>query len=313
MLSERHEQILVDLSYNPYKSMQDMMDTRGWKRTSLRHQITSMEDEELISHVKHPLEGRNPTRRYHLTREGVTLLAADEGELADDEGEESESPVMERVGTTGWGLSTYHTLIDILAGVYRCGGTIARCYETPRLGIHLFSAGPMDAVVRLPDSPYSLGVMVYRRALSLAYFERKLKKYAALGNDRPSCLLVISPGHMADHTVAHLVAVNYGGRAEIAPLDEMGHPGVRVWRDPGSYDEETRPLSTWDMLDRIPDRLPNEPVRISGRRRSPSRARRCRGPGGSPRSFLPMESARRCTRLRTGLSRKPTSSPLWRT
>ena len=253
MVSEKRAQILDVLSQNPFMSIEDMMDIHNWKRSPLYRQLRSMEEVHgWIAHANHEMEGSKPIHRFHLTRDGVYLLAETLGRPLPE--------IKQRVGATGRGLATYHRLIDILAGVYRCAGTIARCYETPRLAIHLFSAGPVDAVVRLPDSPYSLGVMMYRRALSLAYFERKLKKYAALGNDRPSCLLVISPGRMADHTVARLVALTYGGRAEVAPLDRLGRPGARVWRDPGSYADETRPWSTWDMLDRIPDRLPDAPV-----------------------------------------------------
>lgn len=253
MVSERRKQILEDLSKKPFMSMDDMMGMRGWKRSPLYRQIKRMEDDGLVAYVNHALDGPKPTYRYHLTREGVVHLAETLGKPLPE--------IMERVGTTGKGLATFHRLIDILAGVYRCASTIARCYEAPSLHVHLLSAGPLDAVVRLPDFPHSLGIMVYRRAMSLAYFERKLKKYASVGDDRPSCLLVISPGHLVDHTVARLVALNYEGRAEIAPFDELGDPDALIWRDPGAYDDETRPWSTWDMLDRVPDRLPGEPVR----------------------------------------------------
>ena len=243
MVSERRLQILKELSYNPFMSMADMMDTHGWKRTTLRDHLKEMEAEpRLISHVKHSLEGRNPTRRYHLTRAGVTRVTE----------EESDSPIMDRVGTTGKGLATYHALIDNLAGVYRCASAIARCYDDPDLRIHLLSAGPLDAVVRLPDAPYSLGVMVYRPALSTAYFEKKVRYYAKAGPDRPSVLLVASPGAMADHTVARLVALNYRGVTAIAPIEQVGDPNARVWREPTSYNDERRLWTTRDLLDRVP-------------------------------------------------------------
>ena len=249
MSSERRKQILVDLSHNPYKSIRDMMYTRGWKRSSLRNHLNVMEyDCGLISHVGHSLEGRNPTRRYHLTKEGVTLLA-------DDEGEESDSPIMDRVGATGKGLATYHTLIDNLAGVYRCASAIARCYDDPDLNIHLLSAGPLDAVVSLPDAPYSLGIMVYRPAMSTTYFEKNVRYYANAGADRPSCLLVVSPGYMADHTVARLVALQYDGVTTIAPLEKVGNPNARVWREPTSYHDERRLWTMRDVLRRVPDKF----------------------------------------------------------
>ncbi len=242
MVSERRKQILKDLSYNPFMSRADIMATRGWKKSTVRDDLKIMdENSKWIGYVKHSLEGRNATRRYHLTRAGVTLLTE----------EESDSRIMDRPGTTGKGLATYYALIDNLAGIYRCASAIARCNDDPDLRIHLLSAGPLDAVVRLPDSPYSLGVMVYRPALSTAYFEKKVRYYANAGPDRPSCLLVVSPGYMADHAVARLVALNYPGVTAIAPLEKVGDPNARVWREPTSYDDERRLWTMQDVLDRV--------------------------------------------------------------
>ncbi|MCY4652594.1 MAG: hypothetical protein OXC95_05455 [Dehalococcoidia bacterium] len=243
MASEKREQILEDLSYHPFKSVGDMMATHGWDRSSLSRALKNLLDAGRGAYVRHSLEGRNPIRRYHLTRAGVTALD-------DTTDQDSDSPIMDRPGTTGKGIGTYHALIDNLAGVYRCASVLARCYKAPDLRTHLLSAGPLDAVVRLPDAPYSLGIMVYRPALT-TYFEKKVRYYANAGQDRPSCLLVVSPGYMADHAVARLVALNYEGRAEIAWFGALGNPYDLVWRNPHSYDDETRPRDTWDMLDGV--------------------------------------------------------------
>ena len=246
VLSKKRKQILNSLSENPFQSEADMVAICGWSRSPLHRQLTSMESDGWIAHVKHSLEGRNSTRRYYLTDKGVALLS-------DISGDESDSRVMDRPGTTEKGLTTYHTLIDNLAGVYRSAGAVARCLSVRALRIHLFSAGPLDAVIRILRPPYSVGVMVYRPALSTAYFEKKARYYANAGPERPSCLLVVSPDYMADHAVARLVTLNYQGVTVIAPLDRAGNPDARVWREPAWYEE--RLWTMRDILNRVPEKV----------------------------------------------------------
>ena len=252
-VSEKIKKILILLSFAPFLSIEHMAGIRGWGMSPLRRQLKRMESKEVgwVATVPHPLQERKSTARYHLTAKGVRRLARTLDKCVPE--------IMDRPGTTGYGLATCHRLFDIVGVVYETAATIARCNECPDLRIHLLSAGPLDAVLRVPGSPYSLGVIVYRSALSLKYFERKIREYAKAGPARPSALLVVSPGHMADHTVARLVALNFEGLgdealAAIAPSSKLGDPTARVWREIHRYDDE-RLLSMRNILNGTPEQI----------------------------------------------------------
>ena len=166
-VSEKIKKILILFSFAPFLSIGHMASIRGWGMSPLRRRLKRMESKEVgwVASVPHTLGGRKSAARYHLTDNGVTQLARTLGM--------SVPKIMNRPGTTGYGLATCHRLIDICTAVYETAATIARCYEcsdarcnespdarcskSPDLRIHLFGAGPLDAVLRVRDSPYSLG------------------------------------------------------------------------------------------------------------------------------------------------------------
>ena len=276
-VSEKTKKILILLSFAPFLSIGHMVGIRGWGMSPLRRHLKRMESKEVgwVASVPHALGGRKSAARYHLTDNGVKQLAQTLGK--------SVPHLMDRPGTSGYGLAACNRLIDIFTAVYETAATIARCYEcsdarcnefpeasrnesrearcnkSPDLRIHLLSAGPLDAVLRVRASPYSLGMVVYRRALSLKYFEKKIREYSKAGPSRPSALLVVSPGDMADHTVARLVARNYEGLgqealAAIAPSSRLGDPDARVWREIHRYDDQ-RLLSMSNILGGLPEQI----------------------------------------------------------
>ena len=247
--SGKAQAIRTILSVTPFMSMSDMVSIHGWGRSPLRRQIKRLEADGQVASVPHVLEGRKATHRYFLTDTGVVQLAKALKEPLSD--------IMDRPGATGYGLASYHRVLDIVAVVYKLVSTIGRCYKTPEVNIDLLSAGPLDAVLRIPDAPYSLGVIAYRHAMSFRYFEAKVRAYARLGSARPSALLVVSPGHMAEHTVARLVALNSEGlpdeyQAVIASLEMLGDPDMRVWRKIRHYHDEGHLQDMWDVLDGVP-------------------------------------------------------------
>ena len=244
MVSEKVRNILAALADTPFMTIDDMAAVHGWGHSPLRRQIARLERMEWVSRAPHSLLGRKAHYRYELTREGVIALADSIGRRTAD--------VMHRPGATGYGLSLFRRRLDILAGVYKVAGSVARASDGPGLRIHLLGGDLLDAAIRIPRRPYSLGVMVNRPSFSPRSWSKRLWAYDN-ELERPAGLLVVSPDRMSDYGVARLVARNYEGLAAIAPIEMIDDPEERVWRQPRWYDHET--LSMVSILAGIPDEL----------------------------------------------------------
>lgn len=245
MVTERVGEVLETLSEMPYITVAEMAAIEGRGTTALDGHLRRAEKENWVSHVLHPLRGRNGHRRYMLTNDGVRALAEVLGVRT--------SEIMDRVGTTGRALARYYQLVDILAGVYQTAATVASCYSSPELRVHPLSDGPLDAVVRMPVEPYSLGVMVKRPSLRDDFFELKIWRYKTRMRARPSALLVVAPTFLAGHRVKRLVQRNWQGLFLLSCIEHLGDPDAHVWAEPNRRDGVERVWSMREVLRGLPE------------------------------------------------------------
>ena len=236
--------VLKRLADNPYMTVGELAGVERRGTTALDGHVKRAEEAQLVSHVLHSLQGRNGERRYMLTGDGVRELVAVERE--DDV---PRSEVLERVGTSGRGLTRYYQLIDILAVVYKTAATVAAGAGSPLLSIHPLSDGPLDAVVRVPDAPYALGVMVKRPSRPRDdFFAEKLWRYSHRMAQKPPVLLVVAPSSLAEHYVQRLVQREWAGLCLIASLDTLGDADRPVWCEPNRSDGRERVWSMCQVL-----------------------------------------------------------------
>ena len=231
------------LSYEPYQTVEEVAARLGKGNTSTRNHLTRAEDDGLVAHVLHGVHGRKGWRRYMLTGEGVQVLA------------ERAADVMDRPGTTGRALATYHRRLHILVGVYQTAATLAACFDEPELRVHLPLDGPLDGVITMPTAPCSLGVMVKQRSLDDDHFGLKVWRYRVQMEAKPSTLLVVAPSHLAEHGVTRLVRANWKEPFLITSLEDLGDPDDRVWREPNRADGTERVWSTRQVLRIIPAQM----------------------------------------------------------
>ena len=232
-------------------SLDEMAACIGRGKTSTRKHVTRSEGAGLVSHLVHGLQGRKGARRYMLTGEGVHMLADVERVHVAD--------VMDRPGTTGRALATYHRRIDVLEGVYLTAATVAKSFDEPELDIYVPRDGPLDGVVRNPEYRQSFGVMVKRPALDDGYFGLKVWRYGAQMETKPSALLVVAPQYLAEHGVQRLVERNWDGQYWITSLEDLGDPDLRVWWKPNYRDNEEEYWTMREIRESIPgDRLDDE-------------------------------------------------------
>ncbi|MXX52730.1 MAG: hypothetical protein F4Z35_01890, partial [Dehalococcoidia bacterium] len=169
VVSEQIANGLTMLSWTPYLSVDEMAARNRRGTTSTRKHLNRAENAGLVTHVMHGLHGRKGRRRYMLTGKGVETLAEMEQVRVAD--------IMGRPGTTGRALATYHRRIDILEGVYRTAATIAACSDEPELQVHIPREGPLDGLVRMPESRRSFGVMAKRPVIDDNYFGLHVWRY----------------------------------------------------------------------------------------------------------------------------------------
>lgn len=245
MISDKQADIIDRQTHAPFMTVDDMVTIHKFGRSPLRRQLDKMERAGLVCRVPHALEGRNASQRYAPTGKGVIALADKRGVPIED--------IMRRPGGTGRGLAVFQRRLDILATVYKVAGAVARCYDEPAVRLRLTGGRPLDAVIMLPDRPYSVGLMVNRPCISYRSWEWRLRVYADEETERPSVLLVVSPDPLSDHDVARRVARNCGELALTASLEEVADPFEEVWRQPKSYNERARSLPS--ALDRVPQKV----------------------------------------------------------
>ena len=242
--------VLAMLSWTPYMTLDEMAALRGKGKTSTREHVTRAEEAGLVAHVLHGLHGRKGWRRYRLTGKGVQAVA--------DGLDERASEILDRPGTTGRALATYHRRLNILVGVYQTTATIAARFDEPELRVHLPLDGPLDGVVRMPTEPYSLGIMVQRRFMDPDYFGLKVWRYRAQLETKPSALLVVAHSRLAEHGVKRLVQRNWEGLFFLTSLEYLGNPDALVWREPNRTDGVERLWSTLHVLQHLPRQLHND-------------------------------------------------------
>ena len=161
--------------------------------------------------------------------------------------------LLDRPGTTGRALGTYHRRLDILIGVYQTAATVAACFGEPELRVHIPRDGPLDGVVRMPTPPYSLGVMVQRPSMDPGYFGLKVWRYREQLETKPAALLVVAHSRLAEHGLKRLVQRNWNDLFLITSLEDLGDPDKPIWREPNRRDRVEREWSTRQVLHGIPE------------------------------------------------------------
>ena len=173
-------ELLRRLAVMPFLDRLEMAALSGWSQSAVYEAARQLEDAGLIASVPHGTELVAPTRRFHLTGDGLRRLAREE-DLTPDSLLRS-YPLAAR-----WWRVLLERL-DAVAVVYRLASAVANIEHPIRF--RWYRAMPMDAAITLPDGR-TIGVVRQGLATDRTGFSKRLGRLR--DGPQPGGLLLVLP------------------------------------------------------------------------------------------------------------------------
>ncbi len=151
------------LAAMPFLDRLEMAALSGWSQSAVYEAARRLEDDGLIASVPHGTELVAPTRRFHLTADGLRRLAQEE-DLTPDRLLRS-YPLAAR-----WRRVLLERL-DAVAVIYRLASAVANIHHPIRF--RWFRAMPMDAAIILPDGR-TIGIVRQGHATDRTGFSKRI-------------------------------------------------------------------------------------------------------------------------------------------
>ncbi|MCY4447673.1 MAG: replication-relaxation family protein [Chloroflexi bacterium] len=129
------------LSHTPLIDRLEAAALSGWSMSAVYSAVESLESEGLAASFPHASDLIPPTRRHHITAEGLRVLAHEEGTSVDS--------LLRSRPVSAQRLRLLLERLDAVAVVYRLASALSDLAFP--LKLRLYSAAPMDAAVALPD------------------------------------------------------------------------------------------------------------------------------------------------------------------
>ena len=173
-------ELLGRLAAMPFLDRVEMAAVSGLSRSAVYTAARQLEDGGLISSVPHGTELVPPTRRFHLTADGLRRLAQDE-----------ELPAEALLRTYPLAARWRRVLLerlDAVAVIYRLASAVANVHHPIRF--RWFRAMPMDAAVVLPDGR-TVAVVRQGPTADRTGFSKRLGRLR--DGPRPGGVLLIAP------------------------------------------------------------------------------------------------------------------------
>ena len=172
--------LLRTLAAMPFLDRQEMVAVSGWSRGAVYEAVERLEGGGFAAWVPHATDLLAPTRRFHLTADGLDRLAGEAGVSPDE--------LVHRYPVSGIWRRILMERLDALAAIYRLTAGIA--HAAYPLRFHWYRARPLDAAVDLPDGR-TVGIV--RRGLTAdrTGFSRRMRKLR--DGPLPGAVLVLMP------------------------------------------------------------------------------------------------------------------------
>ena len=171
-------EIIRILGTMPFLDRLEMVAVSGWSRGAVYESVAKLESEGLCASIPHAAEPLSPTTRFHLTAEGL-------GVLADLEGTTLDELLRSRPVSAQWRRSLLERL-DALAAIYRLVSTI--CSITFPIRFRWYRATPLDAALMLPDGS-TVGIIRQGPTADRSAFAKRL--WRLRDHPVPGILLVL--------------------------------------------------------------------------------------------------------------------------
>ena len=263
-LGGSRRELLRLLSHMPLLDRLETVAVSGWSRGAIYEGARKLEDAGLVGSVLHATDLIAPTRRFHLTADGLRRLAADERVDVDE-------LLRDRPVSEQWRRALLERL-DAVAVIYRLASAVAELAHPIRF--RWYRAMPLDAAIELPDGR-SLGVVRQGAATDRTGFAKRLWRLAQ--GPLPGVVLLLIPDEVRLRHARRLLA-----RSSVAALlalereASIADPDDPVWRlpsggavslrevihrlPPGGVLQTERPLARVSMPQDIDERAQGEDV-----------------------------------------------------
>ena len=173
-------ELLRRLAAMPFLDRIEMAALSGWSQSAVYEAARQLEDDGLIASVPHGTELVAPTRRFHLTADGLRRLAQEE-DLTPDRLLRS-YPLAAR-----WRRVLLERL-DAVAVVYRLASAVANIHHPIRF--RWYRAMSMDAAIILPDGR-TIGIVRQGHATDRTGFSKRIGRLR--DGPQPGGILLVLP------------------------------------------------------------------------------------------------------------------------
>ena len=237
-------ELLRLLAHMPFLDRLEMVAVAGWSRGGVYRAVPRLEDAGLIASVPHGTELVAPTRRFHLTADGLRRLSHGENEALED-------MLRDLPVSTRWRRVLLERL-DAVAVIYRLVSAIANAAHPIRF--RWYRAMPLDAAVTLPGGGV-IGIVRQGPTTDRTGFSKRLWRLTQ--GPQPGIILLVAPDRVRlRHARRRLSPTPATALFALEREAVAGSPDEPVWR----LRSINAAVSLRDAIDRMDRRggLPSE-------------------------------------------------------
>ena len=181
-------ELLGRLAATPFLDRLEMAALSGWSQSAVYEAARQLEDAGLIASVPHGTELLSPTRRFHLTGDGLRRLAQEQDLTpVSSTGQALDGLLRSYPVAARWRRVLLERL-DAVAIVYRLAAAVANIHHPIRF--RWYRAMPMDAAIVLPGGR-TVAVVRQGPATDRTGFSKRLRRLR--DGPRPGGVLLIVP------------------------------------------------------------------------------------------------------------------------
>ena len=213
-------ELLAILAEMPFLDRLELAAVTGWSRGAVYRGVGKLEREGCAVSVPHATSLLALTRRYHLTADGLRMLAGHRNATVEDI--LRQHPVSQR-----WQRILLERL-DGVATVYRLAATVANLAHTMRF--RWYRAAPLDAGIILPAGR-TLGILRQGRTADRTGFAKRVWRLGQ--GPLPGLVLLLVPDEVRLRHARRLLArIPVNALLALEADAALAGPGQRDWRTP---------------------------------------------------------------------------------
>ena len=213
-------ELLDALAEMPFLDRLELAAVTGWSRGAIYRGVGKLEREGYAASVPHATGVFARTRRYHLTADGLRMLAGHRNATVEDI--LRQHPVSQR-----WQRILLERL-DGVAAVYRLAATVANLAHPMRF--RWYRAAPLDAALTLCGGR-TLGILRQGRTADRTGFAKRIWRLGQ--GPLPGLALILIPDEVRLRHARRLLArIPVNALLALEADAALAGPGRRIWRPP---------------------------------------------------------------------------------